>query len=118
MSIAINAPAYVKHAKLIAWVQEIADLVKPAQVVWADGSQASMRLIIDSLIVRPRKPICIRQAASACSCRRNVQYRCPCWSKPSIPRNSAALRPMNISRELERLAMVEIQMSARRGKAP
>ena len=39
MSIAINAPAYVKHAKLIAWVQEIADLVKPAQVVWADGSE-------------------------------------------------------------------------------
>ena len=38
MSIAINAPAYVKHTKLIAWVQEIADLVKPAQVVWCDGS--------------------------------------------------------------------------------
>jgi phosphoenolpyruvate carboxykinase (GTP) len=50
MSIAINAPAYVKHAKLIAWVQEIADLVKPAQVVWADGSQEEYDRLSEQMV--------------------------------------------------------------------
>ena len=39
-------------------------------------------------------------------------------SKPSISRNSATLRPMNTSRDLERRAIVEIQIRARRGTAP
>ncbi len=39
MSININTPEYVKHAKLVAWVQEVADLTKPDQVVWCDGGQ-------------------------------------------------------------------------------
>ncbi|TAL19766.1 MAG: phosphoenolpyruvate carboxykinase (GTP), partial [Aquabacterium sp.] len=36
---AINAPAYVKNQKLIAWVGEIAALVEAANVYWCDGSQ-------------------------------------------------------------------------------
>ncbi|MFY9478490.1 MAG: phosphoenolpyruvate carboxykinase (GTP) [Aquabacterium sp.] len=35
----VNAPAYVKNAKLIAWVAEIAALVQPKDIVWCDGSQ-------------------------------------------------------------------------------
>ncbi len=32
-------PSYVKHARLAAWVAEVAALTEPAQIVWADGSQ-------------------------------------------------------------------------------
>ena len=34
----MQAPSYVKNAKLIAWVAEMAALCKPAAIHWCDGS--------------------------------------------------------------------------------
>ncbi|MBP8175268.1 MAG: phosphoenolpyruvate carboxykinase, partial [Sphaerotilus sp.] len=37
--VTVNAPAYVKNAKLIAWVAEVAALTQPDAIYWCDGSQ-------------------------------------------------------------------------------
>ena len=36
----VNAPAYVKHQRLIDWVARMAALTEADDVYWCDGSQA------------------------------------------------------------------------------
>jgi phosphoenolpyruvate carboxykinase (GTP) len=36
---AVQAPAWVRHTRLIAWVREIAEQTGPERIVWCDGSQ-------------------------------------------------------------------------------
>jgi phosphoenolpyruvate carboxykinase (GTP) len=46
----LNTPAYVKNAKLIAWVAEMAALCKPANIYWCDGSQEEYDRLCDQLV--------------------------------------------------------------------
>ena len=46
----INTPAFVKNAKLIAWVADMAALCKPDTVYWCDGSDAEYQQLCQQLV--------------------------------------------------------------------
>ena len=46
----VNAPAYVKNAKLIAWVSDMAALMQPKDIVWCDGSQEEYDRLCQQLV--------------------------------------------------------------------
>ncbi len=45
-----KAPNYVKNAKLVAWVAEMAALTKPADVYWCDGSEEEYAAMCQRLV--------------------------------------------------------------------
>jgi len=46
----LNAPAYVQHAKLLAWVADMAALCKPDAIYWCDGSDEEYQRLCDQLV--------------------------------------------------------------------
>ena len=46
----IQAPAYVKNARLIAWVADMVALCKPARIHWCDGSQQEYDTLCQQLV--------------------------------------------------------------------
>jgi phosphoenolpyruvate carboxykinase (GTP) len=46
----LGTPSYVKHAKLIAWVADMAALCKPAAIHWCDGSQEEYDALCQQLV--------------------------------------------------------------------
>jgi phosphoenolpyruvate carboxykinase (GTP) len=46
----LSTPAYVKNAKLIAWVADMAALCKPDRIHWCDGSQEEYERLCQQLV--------------------------------------------------------------------
>ncbi len=46
----LNTPSYVKNAKLIAWVADMAALCKPDNIYWCDGSDAEYQRLCQQLV--------------------------------------------------------------------
>ena len=46
----LQVPAHVQHARLVAWVRDIAALTGAARVVWCDGSAAEYQRLCEQLV--------------------------------------------------------------------
>ena len=46
----LNTPNYVKNAKLVAWVADMAALCKPDSIYWCDGSEAEYQRFCQQLV--------------------------------------------------------------------
>lgn len=47
---AVSTAAPTRHAQLLAWVNEIAELTQPDRVVWCDGSEEEYQRLADLLV--------------------------------------------------------------------
>ena len=69
--LSLNAPAYVKNARLIAWVADMVALCKPDTVYWCDGSDEEYdrlaRQLVDAGTFKKLDPVKRPNSFLACS---------------------------------------------------
>ena len=67
----LNAPSYVKNARLIAWVADMVALTKPDHIYWCDGSQAEYdrlcQVLVDAGVFKKLNPAKRPNSFLACS---------------------------------------------------
>jgi phosphoenolpyruvate carboxykinase (GTP) len=51
LAASVDAPAGVRHPRLLGWVREIAALTKPDRIAWCDGSAAEYERLCDAMVV-------------------------------------------------------------------
>jgi phosphoenolpyruvate carboxykinase (GTP) len=50
LAASIEAPASVRHPRLLRWVREIATLTRPSRISWCDGSAAEYDRLCDAMV--------------------------------------------------------------------
>ena len=45
-----ESPAPTRHARLLAWVEEVAELTQPDRIHWVDGSDAEYAQLTSELV--------------------------------------------------------------------